>query len=151
MTINEFSKVCKDFFAEHDDFKGIIHIINNKVNKNNANDDGDMIGFSGMKGTDSEILGMCLIMCDKAGVSMREVALIAKNIANDPSAMAALANINRDSHDDDGDDENDDESHDAEEKKECCGKCNRKEDSKEDGKPSREEIAKMLVEMLFGD
>ena len=146
MTINEFSKVCKDFFAEHDDFKGIIHIINNK-----ANDDGDMIGFSGMKGTESEILGMCLIMCDKAGVSMREVALIAKNIANDPSAMAALANINSDSHDDDGDDENDDESHDAEEKKECCGKCNRKEDSKEDGKPSREEIAKMLVDMLFGD
>ena len=146
MTINEFSKVCKDFFAEHDDFKGIIHIINNK-----ANDDGDMIGFSGMNGTDSEILGMCLIMCDKAGVSMREVALIAKNIANDPSAMAALANINSDSHDDDGDDENDDESHDAEEKKECCGKCNRKEDSKEDGKPSREEIAKMLVDMLFGD
>ena len=146
MTINEFSKVCKDFFAEHDDFKGIIHILNNK-----ANDDGDMIGFSGMKGTESEILGMCLIMCDKAGVSMREVALIAKNIANDPSAMAALANINSDSHDDDGDDENDDESHDAEEKKECCGKCNRKEDSKEDGKPSREEIAKMLVDMLFGD
>ena len=146
MTINEFSKVCKDFFAEHDDFKGIIHIINNK-----ANDDGDMIGFSGMNGTDSEILGMCLIMCDKAGVSMREVALIAKNIANDPSAMAALANINSDSHDDDGDDENDDESHDAEEKKECCGKCNRKEDSKEDGKPSREEIAKILVDMLLGD
>ena len=146
MTINEFSKVCKEFFAEHDDFKGIIHILNNK-----ANDDGDMIGFSGMKGTESEILGMCLIMCDKAGVSMREVALIAKNIANDPSAMAALANINSDSHDDDGDDENDDESHDAEEKKECCGKCNRKEDSKEDGKPSREEIAKMLVDMLFGD
>ena len=146
MTINEFSKVCKDFFAEHDDFKGIIHILNDK-----ANDDGDMIGFSCMNGTDSEILGMCLIMCDKAGVSMREVALIAKNIANDPSAMAALANINSDSHDDDGDDENDDESHDAEEKKECCGKCNRKEDSKEDGKPSREEIAKMLVDMLFGD
>ena len=142
MTINEFSKVCKEFFEEHDDFKGIIHILNNK-----ANDDGDMIGFSGMKGTNSEILGMCLIMCDKAGVSMREVALIAKNIANDPRAMAALANINSDSHDDDGDDENDDESHDAEEKKECCGKCNRKEDSK----PSREEIANMLVDMLFGD
>ena len=146
MTINEFSKVCKDFFAEHDDFKGIIHILNDK-----ANDDGDMIGFSGMKGTDSEILGMCLIMCDKAGVSMREVALIAKNLANNPRAMAALANINSDSHDDDDDEENNDESHDAEEKKECCGKCNRKEDSKEDGKPSREEIAKMLVEMLFGD
>ena len=146
MTINEFSNVCKDFFAEHDDFKGIIHVLNNK-----ANDDGDLIGFSGMKGTESEILGMCLIMCDKAGVSMREVALIAKNIANNPRAMAALANINSDSHDDDDDDENDDESHDAEEKKECCGKCNRKEDSKEDGKPSREEIAKMLVDMLFGD
>ena len=146
MTINEFSKVCKEFFAEHDDFKGIIHILNNK-----ANDDGDMIGFSGMKGTDSEILGMCLIMCDKAGISMREVALIAKNIANDPRAMAALANINRDSHDDDDDEENNDESHDAEENKECCGKCNRKEDSKDDGKPSREEIAKMLVDMLFGD
>ena len=146
MTINEFSKVCKDFFLVHDDFKGVIHIINNK-----ANDDGDMIGFSGMKGTESEILGMCLIMCDKAGVSMREVALIAKNLANNPRALPALANINSDSHDDDGDDENDDESHDAEEKKECCGKCNRKEDSKEDVKPSREEIAKMLVEMLFGD
>ena len=146
MTINEFSKVCKEFFAEHDDFKGIIHILNDK-----ANDDGDLIGFSCMKGTNSEILGMCLIMCDKAGVSMREVSLVAKNLANNPSAMAALANINRDSHDDDGDDENDDESHDAEEKKECCGKCNRKEDSKEDGKPSREEIAKMLVDMLFGD
>ena len=146
MTINEFSKVCKDFFAEHDDFKGIIHILNNK-----ENDDCDLIGFSGMKGTESEILGMCLIMCDKAGISMREVSLIAKNLANNPRAMAALANINSDSHDDDGDDENDDESHDAEEKKECCGKCNRKEDSKEDGKPSREEIAKMLVDMLFGD
>ena len=146
MTINEFSKVCKDFFAEHDDFKGIIHILNNK-----ANDDGNLIGFSGMKGTDSEILGMCLIMCDKAGVSMRQVALIAKNLANDPRAMAALANINSDSHDDDGDDENDDEPQDAEEKKECCGKCNRKEDSKEGSKPTREEIASMLVEMLFGD
>ena len=146
MTINEFSKVCKEFFAEHDDFKGIIHILSNK-----ENDDGDLIGFSAMNGTDSEILGMCLIMCDKAGISMRQVSLIAKNIANNPSAMAALANINRDRHDDDGDDENDDESHDAEEKKECCGKCNRKEDSKEDGKPSREEIAKMLVDMLFGD
>ena len=76
MTINEFSKVCKDFFAEHDDFKGIIHILNNK-----ANDDGDLIGFSNMKGTSPEILGMCLIMCDKAGVSMREIALIAKNLA----------------------------------------------------------------------
>lgn len=146
MTINEFSNVCKDFFAEHDDFKGIIHILNNK-----ANDDGDLIGFSGMKGTNSEILGMCLIMCDKAGVSMREVALIAKNIANDPRAMAALANINSDSHDDDGDDENDDEPQDAEEKKECCGKCNRKEGSKEGSKPTREKIASMLVEMLFGD
>ena len=145
MTINEFSKVCKDFFAEHDDFKGIIHILNDK-----ANDDGDMIGFSCMNGTDSEILGMCLIMCDKAGISMRQVSIIAKNLANDPRAMAALANINSDSHYDE-DEENDDESHDAEEKKECCGKCNRKEDSKEDGKPSREEIAKMLVDMLFGD
>lgn len=140
MTINEFSKVCKDFFAEHDDFKGIIHILNNK-----ASDDGDLIGFSGMKGTNSEILGMCLIMCDKVGVSMREVSLIAKNLANDPRAMAALANINSDD-----DDENDDEPQDAEEsqeKKERCGECNRKED----GKPSREEIAKMIVEMLFGD
>ena len=146
MTINEFSKVCKEFFAEHDDFKGIIHILNNK-----ANDDGDLIGFSGMKGTDSEILGMCLIMCDKAGVSMREVSLIAKNLANNPRAMAALANINSDSHNDDGDEENNDESQDAEEKKECCGKCNRKEDSKDGGKPTREEIASMLVEMLFGD
>ena len=146
MTINEFSKVCKEFFAEHDDFKGIIHILSNK-----ESDYGDLIGFSGMKGTNSEILGMCLIMCDKAGVSMREVSLIAKNLANDPRAMAALANINSDSHDDDDDEENDDESHDAEEKKECCGKCNRKEDSKEDDKPSREEIAKMLIEMLFGD
>ena len=145
MTINEFSKVCKEFFAEHDDFKGIIHILNNK-----ESDDGDLIGFSGMKGTNSEILGMCLIMCDKAGVSMREVALIAKNLANSPRAMAALANINSDSHDDD-DDENDDEPQDAEEKKECCGKCNRKEDDKEDCKPTREEIAKMLVEILLGD
>lgn len=147
MTINEFSKVCKDFFAEHDDFKGIIHILNNK-----ANDDGDIIGFSGMKGTDSEILGMCLIMCDKAGVSMRQVAIIAKNLANDPRAMAALANINSDGHGDD--DKNDDEPQDAEEpkeKKECCGKCNRKEGSKDGGKPTREEIANMLVEMLFGD
>lgn len=143
MTINEFSKVCKEFFAEHDDFKGVIHILNN-----NENDDGDMIGFSGMKGTNSEILGMCLIMCDKAGISMREVSLVAKNIANNPRAMAAIANINSDSHDDEDDDENDDES---QEKKERCGKCNRKEDDKEDGKPSREEIAKMLVEMLFGD
>lgn len=139
MTINEFSNVCKDFFAEHDDFKGIIHILNNK-----ANDDGDLIGFSGMKGTNSEILGMCLVMCDKAGVSMRKVALIAKNIANDPHAMAALANINRDS------DEDEDEKNDEAPKK-CCGECNRKEDGKEDGKPSRDEIAKMLVEMLLGD
>ena len=149
MTINEFSKVCKEFFAEHDDFKGVIHILNN-----NANDDGDMIGFSGMKGTDSEILGMCLIMCDKAGISMRQVSLIAKNLANNPRAMAALANINSDSHDDDGDGENDDDEEnndESQENKERCGKCNRKEDSKEDGKPSREEIAKMLVEMLFGD
>ena len=152
MTINEFSKVCKDFFAEHDDFKGIIHIINNKVNKNNANDDGDMIGFSGMNGTDSEILGMCLIMCDKAGISMRHVSHIAKSIANDPRAMAALANINSDGNDDD--DKNDDEPHDLEEpkeKKECCRKCNRKEDSKEDDKASREEIANMLVDILLGD
>ena len=145
MTINEFSKVCKEFFAEHDDFKGIIHILNNK-----ANDDGDLIGFSGMKGTDSDIIGRCLIMCDKAGVSMREVAHITKKLANNPRAMAALANINSDSHDDDDDKdkENNDESH---EKKECCGKCNRKEDDKDDDKPSREEIAKMLVEILFGD
>lgn len=139
MTINEFSKVCKDFFAEHDDFKGIIHILNNK-----ENDDGDLIGFSNMKGTSPEILGMCLIMCDKAGVSMREIALIAKNLANDPRAVAALASINSDSHDDENDDE-------PQEKKECCGKCNRKEDDKEDGKPSRKEIAKMLVDMLFSD
>lgn len=139
MTINEFSKVCKDFFAEHDDFNGVIHILNR-----NANDAGRMIGFSGMKGTDSEILCMCLIMCDKAGISMREVALIAKNLANNPRAMAALANINSDSNDDKNDDE-------PQEKKERCEKCNRKEDDKEDGKPSREEIAKMLVEMLFGD
>lgn len=140
MTINEFSKVCKDFFAEHDDFKGIVHILNNK-----ASEDGAIIGFTGMKGTGSEILGMCLIMCDKAGISMREVALIAKSLANNPETMAALANINSDD-----DDENDDEPQDAEklqEKKERCGECNRKED----GKPSREEIAKMLVEMLFGD
>lgn len=144
MTINEFSKVCKDFFAEHDDFKGIIHILNNKTSE-----DGALIGFAGMKGTCAEILGMCLIMCDKAGISMREVALIAKNLANDPRAMAALANINSDD-----DDEDDDEPQDAEEsqeKKECCGKCNRKGDDKEDGKPSRKEIAKMLVEMRFGD
>lgn len=139
MTINEFSKVCKDFFAEHDDFKGVIRILNS-----NANDAGSMIGFSGMKGTCSEILGMCLIMCDKVGISMREVALIAKNLANDPIAMAALAKTNSDSNDDKNDDE-------PQEKKERCEKCNRKEDDKEDGKPSREEIAKMLVEMLFGD
>lgn len=145
MTINEFSKVCEEFFAEHDDFNGIIHILNNK-----ENDDGDLIGFSGMRGTNSEILGMCLIMCDKAGVSMREVSNITKKLANDPSAMAALASINSDSHDDDDDKdkENNDESH---EKKECCGKCNRKDDDKDDDKPYREEIAKMLVEMLFGD
>lgn len=142
MTIDEFSKVCKDFFAEHDDFKGIIHVLNNK-----ASEDGALIGFTGIKGTGAKILGMCLIMCDKAGISMREVALIAKSLANDPRAMAALANIN-------SDDDDDDEPQDAEEsqeKKECCGKCNRKEDSKEGGKPSREEIAKMIVEMLFGD
>ena len=139
MTINEFSKVCKDFFAEHDDFKGVIHILSS-----NANDAGSMIGFSGMKGTGSEILGMCFIMCDKAGISMREVATIAKCIANNPRAMAALTNINSDSNDDKNDDE-------PQEKKERCEKCNRKEDDKEDGKPSREEIAKMLVEMLFGD
>ena len=147
MTINEFSKVCKEFFAEHDDFSGIIHILNNK-----ENDDGNPIGFSCMNGTYSEILGMCLIMCDKAGVSMREVSIIAKNLANNPRAMAALANINSDGNDDD--DKNDDEPHDVEEpkeKKECCGKCNRKEDSKEDGKASREEIAKMLVDILLGD
>ena len=145
MTINEFSKVCKDFFAEHDDFKGIIHILNDK---DKARDDGALIGFNGMKGTSADILGMCLIMCDKAGISMREVALIAKNLANDPRAMAALANINSD--DEDKEKENGDEPQDAEEpqeKKECCGECNRKEDDK----PSREEIAKMLVEMLFGD
>lgn len=140
MTINEFSKVCKDFFAEHDDFKGIVHILSNK-----PTNDGDLIGFNGMKGTNTEIFGMCLIMCDKAGVSMREVAAITKRLANDPRAMAALANINRDSDDDD-EDEKDDES-----PKKCCGECNRKEDSKEDGKPSRDEIAKMLVDMLFGD
>lgn len=142
MTINEFSKVCKDFFAEHDDFKGIVHILNNK-----ANGDGDLIGFTGMKGTNAEILGMCFIMCDKTGISMREVALIAKNLANNPRAMAALANINSDSDDDDEDDDEPQDSEESQEKKECCGKCNRKED----GKPSREEIAKMLVEMLFGD
>nr|DAU90300.1 MAG TPA: hypothetical protein [Bacteriophage sp.] len=145
MTTNEFSKVCEDFFAEHDDFRGVIHILNS-----NANDAGSMIGFSVMKGSVADILVMCLIMCDKAGVSMREVATIAKRIANDPRAMAALANINSDSNDD----KNDDEPQDAEEpqeKKERCGKCNRKEDDKEDDKPSREEIAKMLVEMLFGD
>lgn len=140
MTINEFSKVCKDFFAEHDDFKGVVHILSDKPTK-----DGDLIGFSGMKGTDGEILGMCLIMCDKAGVSMREVATITKRLANDPRAMAALANINRDSDEDDEDEKND------ESPKKCCDKCNRKEDSKEDGKPSRDEIAQMLADMLFGD
>lgn len=137
MTTNEFSKVCKDFFAEHDDFKGIIHILSDK-----PIGDGNMIGFSGMKGTGSEILGTCLIMCDKAGISMREVAAVAKQLANDPSAMAALANIN-------GDDDEDEKK--DEPPKKCCGECNRKEDSKEDGKPSREEIAKMLVDVLFGD
>lgn len=137
MTINEFSNVCKDFFAEHDDFKGVVHILNNK-----AGNDGDLIGFSGMKGTNAEIFGMCLIMCDKAGISMREVAAVTKRLANDPHAMAALANINKD---DDEDEKND------EAPKKCCGECNRKEDSKEDGKPSRDEIAKMLVDMLFGD
>lgn len=140
MTINEFSKVCKDFFAEHDDFKGVVHILSDKPTK-----DGDLIGFSGMKGTNSEILGMCLIMCDKAGVSMREVSVITKRLASDPSAMAALANINGDNDDDDEDEKND------ESPKKRCDECNRKEDSKENGKPSREDIAKMLVDMLFGD
>lgn len=139
MTINEFSNVCKDFFAEHDDFKGVIHILSEK-----ATNDGDLIGFSGMKGTNAEIFGMCLIMCDKAGISMREISSIAKCLANSPRAMAALANINRDS--DDGDEEKNDEA-----PKKRCGECNRKEDSKGDGKPSRDEIAKMLVDMLFGD
>lgn len=142
MTINEFSNVCKDFFAEHDDFKGVIHILNNK-----AGNDGDLIGFSGMKGTNAEIFGMCLIMCDKAGISMREVAAVTKRLANDPHAMAALANINK------NDDEDEEEKNDESPKKHCgeCnnGECNRKE--KEDGKPSREDIAKMLVDMLFGD
>lgn len=141
MTINEFSNVCKNFFAENDDFKGVVHILSEKP----AND-GDLSGFSCMKGTNAEILGMCLIMCDKAGVSMREVAAVAKRLANDPHAMAALANINCDSDDDDSEDEKNDEA-----PKKCCGECNRKEDSKEDGKPSREEIAKMLVDVLFGD
>lgn len=141
MTINEFSNVCKDFFAEHDDFKGVIHILSEKP----AND-GDLIGFSGMKGTNAEIFGMCLIMCDKAGISMREVAAVTKRLANDPHAMAALANINCDSDDDE-------EEKDNESPKKRCDECNRnhKEDSKEDGKPSREEIAKMLVDMIFGD
>lgn len=142
MTINEFSKVCKEFFAEHDDFKGVIHILTNETNEDA--DEGHMIGFSGMKGTDSEILGMCLIACDKAGISMREISAVTKRLANDPEAMMALANINRD----DDDEENDDES---QKKKECCGKCNRKESDKEDSKPSRDEIAKMLVDMLFSD
>lgn len=141
MTINEFSNVCKDFFAEHDDFKGVIHILSEK-----PTNDGDLIGFSGMKGTNAEIFGMCIIMCDKAGISMREVAAVTKRLANDPHAMAALANINCDSDDDDDEDEKNDES-----PRKRCGECNRKEDSKEDGKPSREEIAKMLVDMLFGD
>lgn len=141
MTINEFSNVCKDFFAEHDDFKGVIHILSEK-----PTNDGDLIGFSGMKGTNAEIFCMCLIMCDKAGISMREVAAVTKRLANDPHAMAALANINRDSDDDDDDDEKNDEA-----PKKCCGECNRKEDSKEGGKPSREDIAKMLVDMIFGD
>lgn len=144
MTINEFSEVCKNFFAEHDDFKGIIHILSNKPTGDGDGDMSDMIGFSGMKGTGIEILGMCLIMCDKAGISMREVAAVTKQLANDPRAMAALANINRDG--DDGEDEKKDEP-----PKKCCGECNRKEGSKEDGKPSREEIAKMLVDVLFGD
>ena len=140
MTINEFSDVCKDFFAEHDDFKGVVHILSEK-----ASNDGDLIGFSGMKGTNADIFGMCLIMCDKAGISMREVASVTKRLANDPHAMAALANINRDDDDDDEEEKND------EAPKKCCGECNRKEDSKEDGKPSRDEIAKMLVDMIFGD
>ena len=139
MTINEFSNVCKDFFAEHDDFKGVIHILSEK-----ATNDGDLIGFSGMKGTNAEIFGMCLIMCDKAGISMREVAAVTKRLANDPHAMAALANINKD--DDDDEDEKSDEA-----PKKCCGECNRKEDSKKDGELSREDIAKMLVDMIFGD
>nr|DAH55539.1 MAG TPA: hypothetical protein [Bacteriophage sp.] len=139
MTINEFSNVCKDFFAEHDDFKGVVHILSEK-----STNDGDLIGFSGMKGTNADIFGMCLIMCDKAGISMREVAAVTKRLANDPHAMAALANINKDDEDDE--DEKNDEA-----PKKCCGECNRKEDSKEDGKPSREDIAKMLVDMLFGD
>lgn len=139
MTINEFSNVCKDFFAEHDDFKGVVHILSDKPTK-----DGDLISFSGMKGTNAEIFGMCLIMCDKAGISMREVAAVTKRFANDPHAMAALANINRDSDDDD--EEKNDEA-----PKKCCGECNRKESSKEDDKPSREDIAKMLVDMIFGD
>lgn len=138
MTINEFSKVCKEFFAEHDDFKGVIHILSDKPDSDN-----NLIGFSGMKGKDAEILGMCLIMCDKVGISMREISMITKTLANDPDAMAALANINRD----DDDEEKDDES---QEKKECCGKCNRKESDKEDDDP-RKEIAKMLLDALFSD
>lgn len=141
MTINEFSNVCKDFFAEHDDFKGVIHILSEK-----PTNDGNLIGFSGMKGTDADIVGMCLIMCDKAGISMREISSITKCLANSPRAMAALASINSD--DDDDEDEKNDEA-----PKKRCGECNRnrKEDSKEDGKLSREDIAKMLVDMLFGD
>ena len=145
MTINEFFNVCKDFFAEHDDFKGVIHILSEK-----PTNDGDLIRFSGMKGTNAEIFGMCLIMCDKAGISMREVAAVTKRLANDPRTMAALANINKKD-----DDEDEEEKNDESPKKHCgeCnnGECNRKEDSKEDGKPSRDEIAKMLVDMLFGD
>lgn len=143
MTINEFSEVCKNFFAEHDDFKGVIHILSDKPDSDN-----NLIGFSGMKGKDAEILGMCLIMCDKAGISMREVAMIAKTLANDPDAMAAIANINRDSDDDEKDDE-------SQEKKECCGKCNRKESDKKDPGDDdfdpRKALAKMLLDSLFGD
>ena len=149
MNINEFSEVCKKFFAEHDDFKGVIHILSDKPDSDN-----NLIGFSGMKGKDAEILGMCLIMCDKAGISMREVAMITKTLANDPDAMAALANINRDSDDDE---EKDDEPQEkkSQEKKECCGKCNRKEsdkkDSEDDDFDPRKALAKMLIESLFND
>lgn len=142
MTINEFSKVCKNFFAEHDDFKGVIHILSDK-----PTGDGDLIGFSGMKGSSADILGMCLIMCDKAGISMRETAIITKQLANDPHAMATFANINRDG---DEDEDKDKDEKDNESPKKRCDECNRKEDNKEDGKPSRDEIAKMLVDMLFG-
>lgn len=141
MTIEEFSKVCKDFFATNKDFKGIVHIISNK-----PDNDAGMIGFSGVKGTGLEIVGMCLIACDKVGVSVREVSAVAKRLANDPEAMKALASINRDG-DDDNDEENVDES---QEKKECCGECNCKESDKEDD-DHRKEIAKMLLDALFGD